>query len=267
MYEDHFGLSYRPFSETVNPAAYVGLPGRDATLRRLRYGLQHGYGPVVLFGPAGSGKTLIARRLAADLGVPTAHLTFPALPGAELLTLLAEEFGGPFTDTPTTAVAFRRLRDQLAAAVSSGQHPLLIVDDAQAIQDPAAFETLRLLLNFASTGPPDLALLLVGTADLLMQLPPGLADRLTARCLLAPFTESESSAYVLGRLAAAGATSPLFTAEALAAIHHAADGLPRRLNHLADLALLIAYAEDHSQADPRAVAIAAREYQLDNVAA
>ena len=266
MYEDHYGLRHRPFGETVSPAAYVALPSRDASLRRLRYGLQHGHGPAVLFGPPGSGKTLIALSGRGDWCLGNSP-DLPVLPGAELLTLLAEEFGGPFTEAPTMAVALRRLRDQLAAAARTGHHPLLIVDEAQLIQDPATFETLRLLLNFATTGPPDLALLLVGMAELILQIPPGLADRLTARCLLGPFTESESSAYVLGRLAAAGATTPLFTPEALAALHRAAHGLPRRLNHLADLALLIAYAEGHPQADPRTIAIAAREFQLDTVAA
>ena len=42
VYEDHYGLDPRPFGETVSPAAYVALPSRDATLRRLRYGLEHG---------------------------------------------------------------------------------------------------------------------------------------------------------------------------------------------------------------------------------
>ena len=51
------------------------------------------------------------------------------------------------------AVALRLLRDQLAAAAAAGRRPLLIVDEAHLIHDPATFETLRLLLNFATAGP------------------------------------------------------------------------------------------------------------------
>ena len=119
------------------------------------------------------------------------------------------------------------------------------------------------MLNFATNGPPDLSLLLVGGAEVLLEVPPGLADRLTARCLLGPYSESESATYVLGRLAAAGADSPAIYPEALAALHRASDGLPRHLNRLADLALLIAYAQDRSIADESIVNIAARELARD----
>jgi type II secretory pathway predicted ATPase ExeA len=267
VYEEHFGLKSRPFGETTSPASYVALPSRDTALRRLRYGLEHGHGPALLFGPPGSGKTLIARRVASDLGIEPVHSVFPALPAAELLIWLSEELGSLPGAPASVAAALRRLRGQLAALAATGHRPLFIVDEAQLIDDPAFFETLRVLLNFTSSGPPDLALVLVGTAELVLQLPAGLADRLTARCLLGPLTETESSQYVLGKLAAAGATTPLFSEPALAELHRAALGLPRRLNLLADLALLIAYAEGHPQADPRSVGIAAREFNLDSLAA
>ncbi len=266
VYENHFGLRSRPFDETTSPAACIELPSRAAVLRRLCYGLEHRRSPAVLFGPSGSGKTLIAGVLASRLGSPSVHVTYPALPAEELLIVLTTELCGQSPEPRSMATALSELRGRLASAAKAGLHPLLIVDEAQLIADPASFDVLRLLLNFSTAGPPDLNLLLVGTAEMLPRIPLALADRVTARCLLLPFTQEESAAYVAGRLTAAGATTPLFSADALAGLHRAADGLPRRLNHLADLALLIAYAEGRTQAEAHTITIAAREFQLDDAA-
>jgi type II secretory pathway predicted ATPase ExeA len=269
LYEAHFGLARRPFGETIDPSAYVALPSRDAVLRRVCYGIEHGQGPALVFGPPGTGKTLLAQVLARQRVRPVVHLAFPAMPAAELLALLVEELGVGAGSGPGALLSdsVRRLRPYLAAAAARNERPLLVVDEAHLIDDPATFESLRLLLNFASQGPPDLDLLLVAAPEVLLRLPPALADRLSARCLVGPLTEAESSAYVLGRLAMAGAGEPLFAPDAIAALHRAANGLPRRLNRLADLALLIAYAEGRSHPDVHAVTIAAREADLDALAA
>ena len=148
----------------------------------------------------------------------------------------------------------RRLRKRLSTAALRGERPLLVVDEAHLIDDPSTFEALRAVLNFTTLGPPDLSLLLVGGPELLLRLPPGLADRLTARCLLGPLTEAESATYLQGRLNAAGVSGGFFEEDAIAILHHAADGLPRRLNRLADLTLLIAYADGLKRPDARTAA-------------
>ena len=61
--------------------------------------------------------------------------------------------------------------------------------------------------------------------------------------LLKPLEEQETADYVIHRLHAAGATRAIFTDDALQAVHRLSQGIPRRINRLCDLAMVVGFAE------------------------
>ena len=83
----------------------------------------------------------------------------------ELLAYLAEELGAG-NGSPSTAAMIRRLGQHLAGTAAAA------ADLARGGRGPPDrgrldFEVLRTLQNFATLGPPDLMLLLVGGPELL----------------------------------------------------------------------------------------------------
>jgi len=69
-----------------------------------------------------------------------------------------------------------------------------------------------------------------------------LDQRLDMKMFLQPFNEEETAAYISHRLLAAGATREIFAADALQLAHRLSEGIPRRLNRLCDLALVVGFA-------------------------
>ncbi|HID23027.1 MAG TPA: hypothetical protein EYP14_11585 [Planctomycetaceae bacterium] len=127
-----------------------------------------------------------------------------------------------------------------------GRHPVLIIDDAHLIEDPRVFHALHLLLNFQyHKSRIRFSLILVGEPVLLGRLARfgPLNDRLAIKSVLQPLSEEETAAYVRHRLQTAGAEAEIFDEPALRQLHVASDGVPRRINRLCDLALLVGFAD------------------------
>lgn len=269
MYEAYWKLNQRPFGSGADPRAYYPSDAHQGALLKLRYAVENQHSAALLTGAPGIGKTLLLRLLAEQLPdrfQPIIELVFPQMPAAELLALFAAELGtAPASSAglplPIIADSIARIQAQLRERAAKGRHTVLAIDDAQLLEGNRTFETLRLLLNMEAGGRPLLTLLLVGQPALLpmMERMPHFEERLAAKCLLRPLSIEETMSYVSHRLTVAGAQQTIFDTAALEALFRLTRGVPRRINRLCDLALLIAFADDQPVVGPAHVEAVAQE--------
>jgi general secretion pathway protein A len=138
---------------------------------------------------------------------------------------------------------------------------LIVIDEAHLLCGTDTMETLRLLLNYE----PAWTVVLAGQPALLpaLQRMPELEERLGVKCLLRRFNADETAAYISHRLRAAGAADvhAIFEPPALEAIHQRADGVPRKINRLADMALLTGFAEERPTVEADSIQAIADELE------
>lgn len=250
MYYAHWGLRSSPFAGGDAPQFFAGESQTEA-LARLRYVAEQRRHALLTAG-RGVGKTTLLRRFAENCrydGLPTATMTLAGLSPRELLWQTAAQFAlGPKSSDDATQL-FRRLTDHGAAIGwgSSGAATLLLDDADQAGADVR--QQLLRLVSLTSSPTPWLTIVLATTPSGARRLGDELLDALDLRIELEPWTEPEMIGYIQHALLAAGAEQPIFDDEALGAMHALSDGVPRKINRLADHALLGAAAEAHDAID------------------
>jgi type II secretory pathway predicted ATPase ExeA len=251
MYENYWHLTQKPFENAADPRFYYPAESHQAALLKLRYAIENRRGAALLAGPSGVGKTLVTTMLHGMLSeqcAPFVHLVFPQMSSADLLAYLADEFNetGQFSETPDVQTSVRRIERFLTANAAKGRHAVVAIDEAQLLEGAHTLEALRLLLNFEPNGQPGLTLLIVGQTSILTTVNrmPQWEERLGVKCLLRAFNESETAAYVEHRLRVAGSPRSIVDVNALPTLQELTNGIPRRINRLCDLALLVGYAEE-----------------------
>jgi general secretion pathway protein A len=258
MYERHWKLSGKPFENLNAERFYYPASGHQTALLKLRYAIEHQRAAAVLCGETGMGKTLLAEALMRQLPkatMPVTHVTFPQLPGQELLAYITDRLTGTVADGGSPRQLLHRFERFLNENVDHKQHALVVVDEAHVMANPDQLETLRLLLNLrpnGQTSESSWTLLLMGDPALLnlVERNRALDERIAVKCVLPRLVPEETIGYVQHRLKAVGGNCDrIFSADALEVLHLRSAGIPRRINRLADLALMVGFAEDLGQID------------------
>jgi type II secretory pathway predicted ATPase ExeA/septal ring-binding cell division protein DamX len=271
MYYAHFGLREPPFKITPNTEVFFKGGNRGAVLDALMYAIQSGEGIIKVVGEVGSGKTMLCRMLQTilPLQIESIYLANPSVAPEDVLHAIAFELQLKLPKNADRLKVMQALQTHLLKRHEAGKQVVIFVEEAQGMP-LATLEEIRLLSNLETKHDKLLQIVLFGQPELDENLNQTnirqLRERITHSFNLAPLQSEEIGEYLIFRLRAAGYFGPhLFNPPAIRKLSNAAQGLVRRVNILADKALLSAYAENVYQVTPKHVeaAIADSEFGME----
>ncbi|MBA1147179.1 AAA family ATPase [Ectothiorhodospiraceae bacterium WFHF3C12] len=266
MYLEHFGLQTPPFALTPDTRAFFDAGVHREALNVLLVALRSGEGFLKVTGEIGTGKTLLCRRLLADLadeGYVTAYLPNPFVAPNGLRAALADELGLDYPRNLGQHHLLRLINDRLLELSAEGRSVVVVVDEAQSMPD-ATLEALRLLSNLETEQQKLLQLVLFGQPELDERLAQPalrqLRQRISFSYRLAPLPAELVARYVDHRMRVAGSGGErIFADRALRRLARASGGVPRLVNILGNKALMAAYGEGVRRVQAHHVKAAARD--------
>lgn len=268
MYYPHFGLKEPPFKITPNTDFFFSGGNRGAILDALVYAITNGEGIIKVVGEVGSGKTMLCRMLQTILPekIESIYLANPSVAPEEVLYAIAFELQLKLPKNADRLRVMQELQAHLLNRYAEGRQVVIFVEEAQGMP-LATLEEIRLLSNLETKQDKLLQIVLFGQPELDDNLNQEhirqLRERITHRFNLGPLQTKDVGEYLIFRLRAAGYHGPhLFTESAIKKLSNAAEGLVRRVNILADKALLAAFAENVYQVTPKHIAAAIHDSEF-----
>ncbi|WP_229509004.1 AAA family ATPase [Massilia sp. CCM 8734] len=256
MYHKHFGLHQSPFGITPNPAFFYAGNTRGEILDALLYAVEHGEGIIKVTGEVGSGKTMLCRMLENQLPkhIDVIYLANPTLKNTEVAYAIAGELELDVSGKRIDEVT-RMLQADLIARHSAGKQVVLLVEEAQAMP-LETLEEVRLFSNLETARHKLLQIVLFGQPELDAHL--NLAsmrqfkERITHNFVVPAMPPDVIADFLAFRLHAAGYNGPaVFSAAAARHIARVSQGIVRRINILADKALMAAYIDESDRVEAR----------------
>lgn len=246
-YNEYFSFDSKPFN-VKNPKFYYFSGDYQYSYQRLLAGLRHHCGVAVLTGEAGTGKSLLLRKL---IQTEAEHFEFIPLSAAnlefaELLERCCDQLSNiSITSTGDMETTSTALIDAIKGFLQNRQpHEMpvvFIVDEAHTLND-ADLTSLLQLLKFLTDSKNSLQILLTGLPVLARNIekniePRALADVVYAN--LPGFNLDQVAQFVYWQIANAGGVgSKLFPQAVIGRIFMHTRGIPRLINAVCDHALL-----------------------------
>lgn len=264
-YYCRFGMESNPFLKNSKDILFEGNEFKEAQTRLTYLQSTKGYG--ILTGGAGKGKTTAIRVWTSKLNPSLFKVVY-----SSLSTLTVNEFyvnlasGLGLIPKHRKADNFHLIQDEIdRLAVEKRITPVFIIDEANHISN-GVLNDLKILFNFDMDSRDKAIILLAGLPQLNHTLNLGihepLRQRITMNYNLDGMSKDESKAYILAKLNGVRCSHQIFDENALEAIANAANGVPRQINKLANLCLVIADSRNTDRIDADIVMQAVNDSNL-----
>jgi type II secretory pathway predicted ATPase ExeA len=255
MYLNYWKFREKPFENTPDPKFLYKTANHEEALMRMIYCIEENKGAAMMTGEYGCGKTLLTRALLRELfkeedSYKVALIVNPSFASNDFLREIIFQFENILLDG-TKLELIHRLNEILYRNMNENKKSIVIVDEAQAIENRSMFEELRLLLNFQMNDKFLLTLLLVGQPELRKEIDrlPQLKQRLAISYHLTGLSQEEVVKYIEYRCLVAGRNISAFDINTAKMIADRASGIPRKINTICELCLLQGMFEQKSIID------------------
>jgi general secretion pathway protein A len=246
MYKDFYRFSEEPFALDPDPKFLYLAPSHAQALSCMMQGIQERKGVTVVTGEVGVGKTLLVYALLKDLNpkIKTAFIFQTSLNFENLLMNALQELKASWRPEEDNLVCLlAEFRKYLHERLANDETVAIVIDEAQALSEEILKNLFRLydrdpvaktLLQIVLVGHPELNPKLNSEKMRLFR------NTIGFRCQIRPLAREEGMEYIKYRLNLVGRDmSDVLTSEATSRIWEFADGVPRIMNVLCDLAFRI----------------------------
>lgn len=266
MYLDHFNLKEYPF-RTSPDSRFLYLSDQvNETLQKCLYMVDGSVGPLYVYGPIGTGKTTLGKRLEQQLEQqPERYRVAPLVIAPQLsvngiLRMMMDEFG--VKTSRSYAGSLQSIAAWLIEQHKQGIKPVLILDESQNLT-PTHLKLLHFLLNYETSREKLLQMVLFGQNELSRKIErfPELKSRMYPAALAA-FNRKDTESLIEFRWFVAGGETLPFASEVIDELFRVTLGLPREIVKVCDLSLLRAFAKGRRRVLADDVQAAAGELHL-----
>ena len=283
MYLKHWNLTVGPFEQRVNRAWFYESSQHQGVLASLEHAVETQANTALLVGATGIGKSMVTAVLAESLAEDryllirfevsphTAQQVFAGIlcglqqSGCDRTSdeaNLAGSSASLSSGKGASSAVLSQLLGALQQVAAAGRRPVVLLDGAQWLEDSALIELIATVERLTIQGAGAMTLVVAGPTDLMVRARRFAqhGQSLVFESLIRALPEPETVRYVRHRLGLAGGDASIFSHAALELVHDFSGGVPRRINRLCDLGLLVGFAQRDEHVEPAHIRTAQSQF-------